>query len=344
MPLTIQDSRILIKRSTVTTEVPTAAPSNDHTDGAWDALDIYIGELFSNVEDRKLWLRFTNSIDEIVSVPLGQANGFNFANATGTDTYVAALTPALEAYTAGNIFSLTFANPNTGASTLQVNLLAAKSILKNGIPLSSGDIATGINYLLAYDGTSFHMIGAGGAGSVNPGTQYRLAYYASTGTAVSEASAITAAKALKSDANGVPTHFDTSTEPSMAELTYVKGVTSAIQTQFAAKADMPYDVQSDSSTGFTLDNDDFPATKIRWYTCSNAGAITITIPSDATLTTVDTGDTIVFEQTGAGQITLAVSGTTFRSADGALTSRTQYSKIWATKVAASTWSIGGDIL
>lgn len=74
-------------------------------------------------------------------------------------------------------------------------------------------------------------LGGSGSGTVNSGTQYRLGYYAATGTAISEAAAITASRALKSDANGVPTHFDTSTEPSLTELSYVKGVTSAIQTQ-----------------------------------------------------------------------------------------------------------------
>lgn len=52
-----------------------------------------------------------------------------------------------------------------------------------------------------------------------------------------ETAAITAAKALKSDANGIPTHFDTSVEPSITELQKVKGVTSAIQTQLNSKAD-----------------------------------------------------------------------------------------------------------
>ena len=53
----------------------------------------------------------------------------------------------------------------------------------------------------------------------------------SSGGAIVEAAAITASKALKSDTNGIPVHFDTTTEPSLTELTYVKGVTSAIQTQ-----------------------------------------------------------------------------------------------------------------
>jgi hypothetical protein len=73
-----------------------------------------------------------------------------------------------------------------------------------------------------------------GSGTVNSGTQYRIAYYATGGTAVSEAGAITASKALKSDANGVPTHFDTTTEPSLTELTYIKGVTSSVQAQINA--------------------------------------------------------------------------------------------------------------
>lgn len=78
--------------------------------------------------------------------------------------------------------------------------------------------------------------GGGGSGTVTSGAQYRLAYYAAAGNTVSNANAITGSRALKSDVNGVPTHFDTASEPSLTELTYVKGVTSAIQTQLNAKA------------------------------------------------------------------------------------------------------------
>jgi len=49
--MNIQDSRILSKRSTVTTQVPTVSPSDDHTDGSWDSLDIYKGEFFINLAD-----------------------------------------------------------------------------------------------------------------------------------------------------------------------------------------------------------------------------------------------------------------------------------------------------
>jgi len=71
----------------------------------------------------------------------------------------------------------------------------------------------------------------GGSGTVNSGTQYRLAYYAAAGTAVSEAAAITANRALISDANGVPTHSATTA----TEISFVNGVTSAIQTQLDSK-------------------------------------------------------------------------------------------------------------
>ena len=47
--MSTQDSRIKIKRSTVTGTVPTVGPSTDHTQPspAWSATDIYKGELFS---------------------------------------------------------------------------------------------------------------------------------------------------------------------------------------------------------------------------------------------------------------------------------------------------------
>ncbi len=54
-----QDSRIKIKRSTVSGTVPTVAPSDDHTQPspAWTASDIYKGELFINQADNVVWSR-----------------------------------------------------------------------------------------------------------------------------------------------------------------------------------------------------------------------------------------------------------------------------------------------
>ena len=54
-----QDSRIRLKRSTVAGAVPTAAPSTDHTDGTWSVNDVYIGELYLNDADQRLFVRTT---------------------------------------------------------------------------------------------------------------------------------------------------------------------------------------------------------------------------------------------------------------------------------------------
>lgn len=48
--------------------------------------------------------------------------------------------------------------------------------------------------------------GGGGSGTVNNGNQFRIGYYAVTGTGISPAAAITPSRLLVSDANGVPVH------------------------------------------------------------------------------------------------------------------------------------------
>lgn len=84
MALNIQDARILIKRSTNTGEIPTVAPSNDHTDGTWDALDIYTGELFLNVADSRAWFRSNTAIIELATLN-GPTDAFvNGGNAFGS--------------------------------------------------------------------------------------------------------------------------------------------------------------------------------------------------------------------------------------------------------------------
>ena len=96
------------------------------------------------------------------------------------------------------------------------------------------------NNIVLFDGTTGKLIKDSGAAlssklDVAAGANYRLTASDGSGNR-GNAAAITAARALKSDANGIPTHFDTATEPSLTELSYVKGVTSSIQTQLDAKA------------------------------------------------------------------------------------------------------------
>lgn len=83
---------------------------------------------------------------------------------------------------------------------------------------------------VASDGSVIEVAASGG-GTVSAGTQYRIGYYATTSSTISPAAAITASRALVSDANGVPTHATTTA----TEIGYVNGVTSAIQTQIDGK-------------------------------------------------------------------------------------------------------------
>lgn len=72
--------------------------------------------------------------------------------------------------------------------------------------------------------------GGGGSGTVSNGTQYRIAYYAATGTTVSQGNAITGSRVLVSDANGVPA----SSSVTATVLAFLDA-TSSIQTQLDAR-------------------------------------------------------------------------------------------------------------
>lgn len=70
-------------------------------------------------------------------------------------------TKALSSYTAGLELSVLVGTTNTGASTLNVDGVGAKTILRaNGSALSVGDLTSGYIVKLVYDGTNFRLIGA----------------------------------------------------------------------------------------------------------------------------------------------------------------------------------------
>jgi hypothetical protein len=81
------------------------------------------------------------------------------ADAVGTDSYAITLSPALAAYTAGQVFRFKAATANTGAATLNVNSLGAKSILRpDGSALADGDIAANQLVQVIYDGTNMLLL------------------------------------------------------------------------------------------------------------------------------------------------------------------------------------------
>jgi len=63
----VKYSRLILKRSDVTTLSATTAPNTDHTSSSppWEPTDVYVGEMFLNTNDQKLWVRTDSSIKEI---------------------------------------------------------------------------------------------------------------------------------------------------------------------------------------------------------------------------------------------------------------------------------------
>jgi hypothetical protein len=78
----------------------------------------------------------------------------------------------------------------------------------------------------------------------------------------------------------------------------------------------------------------------RWYSCSNASAISFVIPANASVA-YPVGTIFYVYQAGAGQVTVSVTSDTMRSPNGAKTAA-QYSVISVTKVAATEWVVSGD--
>jgi hypothetical protein len=80
------------------------------------------------------------------------------ADAGANDTYAITLSPAPAAYTTGMVVRFKANTINTGAATLNVNGLGAKTIVKGvSTTLDSGDIAASQFITVVYDGTNFVM-------------------------------------------------------------------------------------------------------------------------------------------------------------------------------------------
>jgi hypothetical protein len=228
--LNIQDSKIILKNSTISGQVPTVAPSNDHTDGAWTATDIYEGEIMANVADSKVWMRMNAGIREFLitrnnsatgdlyyvgsgtwqRLPIGTSGqvltvssggvptwaastggggssggvpttrtitingntqdlsadrtwtidgGVSYGVASGTNTYTVTIS-GVASYTEGDVYAVKFTNGNDDDSTININGLGAKTLVKQlNIQVTGGDIESGQQFILIYDGTNFQMIG-----------------------------------------------------------------------------------------------------------------------------------------------------------------------------------------
>jgi len=61
----IEYSRLLLKRTNIAGVVPTVPPVSAVTLNQFTPTDIFVGEMFANVEDDRLWIRTNNGIVEL---------------------------------------------------------------------------------------------------------------------------------------------------------------------------------------------------------------------------------------------------------------------------------------
>jgi hypothetical protein len=100
--------------------------------------------------------------DYVLQVPYAVATG-------DANNYAVTLDPAPMAYTEGMAIAVKINVDNTGASTINVNGLGAKTIKKpNGNDVSAGNLKAGSIYSLRYNGTNFILQGSDAAGNATP--------------------------------------------------------------------------------------------------------------------------------------------------------------------------------
>lgn len=89
-------------------------------------------------------------------------------DSSGTDAYEITITPAITSYTAGQRFSFKAGTANTGACTLNVSGLGAKTIKKDvSSDLATGDILANQIVEVEYDGTNMQLLSKTPQGSVS---------------------------------------------------------------------------------------------------------------------------------------------------------------------------------
>jgi len=119
-----------------------------------------------------------------------QAETYTYAADTGAaNAYAIAPGPAIGSYAAGQGFAFLAAHANSGASTLNVSALGAKTLKKwssgSLTDLATGDISAGQILYAKYDGTYFQVLGglpASGGGGGSAGTPVENEVVTFTGT------------------------------------------------------------------------------------------------------------------------------------------------------------------
>lgn len=140
-----------------------------------------------------------------------QSGSWLYAVEDGTgsdDTYTAALTPALTALTAGQVFFVKLTVANAGACTINFNGLGAKNIKKYASGAQAdpetGDIVANMPCIFLYDGTSMILMNPGAAMPTTAIMQEMATFFGSTDITGAEAETLTGG--TTSNADSLHTH------------------------------------------------------------------------------------------------------------------------------------------
>jgi len=220
------------------------------------------------------------------------ANYYADSSGSANALVVTVSSPQLVSYAAGLTLFVKVANTNTGASTISVNALGAKSITTPSIgALSAGDLIAGAVVQLTYDGTQFQL------GAVGSFTALRA-----TTLAVSGATTLSSNVTIAAPASG--TALTISAVSGGEAITATDGTVSARIAGFAS---------STLNIGTTSAHSVFISTNgVQRFGANSSGNVSINAPSSGVALTV-TGaagaSTLAVSDTLIPKISLQVSGT-----------------------------------
>lgn len=129
-------------------------------DQTLDNNDIEVGQVVTVIYDGTSFQMQSQVANLYASVAgIQNAQYVYAADAVGTDSYAITLSPAPAAYVTGQTFFFKAGTANTGAATLNVNGLGAKTIKKAyNSDLVTGDILANQIVQVTYDGTNMQMM------------------------------------------------------------------------------------------------------------------------------------------------------------------------------------------
>lgn len=124
------------------------------TPSSLEAGDLIAGQLYTAT-----YHGGTFRLQDYPSVADVQRSRFAFATGvSGTNTITATLTPALSSYETGMVVNFIAAATNTGAVTLNLNGLGAKTVQERGTALTGAELVANRPVQVVYDGTNFQII------------------------------------------------------------------------------------------------------------------------------------------------------------------------------------------